>query len=58
MADAAHRILISRSDLTTDNFYIDDEVLISNGLTLGDIDRLYKPDPSTPNHTLMPDFMM
>ena len=58
MADAAHVILTSRSDLTTDNFYIDDEVLISTGLNLGDIDRLYKPDPSTPNHTLMPDFMM
>ena len=38
MADSAHVILTSRSRLTTDNFFFDDEVLISNGLNLTDID--------------------
>jgi citronellol/citronellal dehydrogenase len=52
MGDAAHTILTSQSRLTTDNFFIDDEVLISNGMTLGDIDRLYKNDQSIPNHML------
>jgi citronellol/citronellal dehydrogenase len=42
LADAAHVILTSKSAETNGNFFIDDEVLISNGLTLGDIDRLYK----------------
>jgi citronellol/citronellal dehydrogenase len=53
MADAAHTILTSNSTTTTDNFFLDDEVLISNGMTLGDIDRIYKVDPSLPNHLLM-----
>ena len=38
MADSAHVILTSRSRLTTDNFFMDDEVLISDGLNLTDID--------------------
>jgi len=58
MADAAHTILTSDSRCTTDNFFMDDEVLISNGLTLGDIDKLYKVDPTMPNHMLMQDFMI
>ena len=58
MSDAAHVILTSKSTLTTDNFFFDDEVLISNGSTLGDLDAKYKPDPSLPNHKLAPDLMM
>ena len=34
MADAAYEILTSDSKLTTDNFFIDDEVLQSQGTTL------------------------
>jgi hypothetical protein len=58
MADAAHVILTSRSRLTTDNFFFDDEVLVSSGLTMKDIDEKYKSDPSIPNHRLMIDFFI
>ena len=39
MADSAHIILTSDSKLTTDNFFIDDEVLISSGLTIDDLNK-------------------
>jgi len=56
MSDAAYVILTSKANMTTDNFFLDDEVLISEGATLGDLEK-YKPDPTTPNHMLMPDGM-
>jgi len=57
VADAAYVILTSKASMTTDNFFIDDEVLISNGLTLGDLDTLYKPK-DVQNHELIADFMV
>ena len=55
MSDAAHVILTSKSSLTNDNFFLDDEVLISSGMTLGNLDK-YK-DEGTENHNLVQDFM-
>lgn len=57
LADAAHVILTSDSKLTTDNFFIDDEVLISNGLNLGELERLYQP-AGVKSHNLISDFMI
>lgn len=42
MADSAHVILTSDSKLTTDNFFLDDEVMISSGLTIDDLNK-YMP---------------
>ena len=39
MADSAHVILTSCSKSTTDNFFMDDEVLISNGQTIDDLQK-------------------
>jgi citronellol/citronellal dehydrogenase len=55
MSDAAYVILTSKSTSTTDNFFLDDEVLISNGDTIDSLSR-YLP-PGATNGTLMPDFM-
>jgi len=57
VADAAHVILTSKASMTTDNFFMDDEVLISTGLTLGDLDK-YKSTKDVKNHELVADFMM
>ena len=55
MSDAAYVILTSKSATTTDNFFLDDEVLISNGDTIDTLAK-YLP-PGATNGTLMPDFM-
>jgi citronellol/citronellal dehydrogenase len=55
MSDAAYVILTSNSRKTTDNFFLDDEVLISNGDTIDTLTK-YMPKGSS-NGTLMPDFM-
>ena len=39
MSDAAHVILTSKANLTTDNFFMDDEVLISEGATITDLQK-------------------
>jgi len=56
MADAAHVILTSKSKETTDNFFMDDEVLISSGMTVTDLKK-YLPTPNLADHKLGPDFM-
>ena len=53
MADAAHTILTRPASETTGNFFIDDEVLESEGLT--DLDK-YAVDPDVGE--LMPDFFV
>jgi len=55
MSDSAHVILTSVSKKTTDNFFLDDEVLISNGGNIDDLDK-YKAKGQT-NGKLMLDFM-
>ena len=52
MGDAAHAILNRPSRTCTGNFFIDDEVLASEGVT--DLDK-YAYAPGTP---LMPDFFV
>jgi citronellol/citronellal dehydrogenase len=47
VADAAHVILTRDSKCCTGNFYIDDEVLTTAGLTVADLDR-YAVAPGTP----------
>lgn len=55
MADSAHVILTSKSDKTTGNFFIDDEVLASIGV----IDfSIYDMVPNTPYYELGPDFFV
>ena len=49
MADAAHTILTSQSKLTNDNFFIDDEVLISDGMSITDLKK-YLPNPNLEHH--------
>ena len=39
MADSAHVILTACSKSTTDNFFVDDEVLISSGQTIDDLQK-------------------
>ena len=56
MADAAHVILTSKATHTTDNFFMDDEVLISSGKTVTDL-KQYLPKPDFPDHLLVPDYM-
>ena len=57
MADAAHTIFTSESRLTTDNCFIDDEVMLSTGMTLGELDAKYLPE-GLPNWKLAPDFFV
>ena len=57
MADAAYGILVSKASETTDNFFIDDEVLISQGATVKDL-RKYLPSPNADESDLIPDFMI
>ena len=56
MADAAYVILTAKSTATTDNFFLDDEVLISSGQTIDDLNK-YLPSPNIKNSTLIQDFM-
>ena len=56
MADSAYVILTSKSSETTDNFFLDDEVLISDGATITDLKK-YLPSKSLEDHKLVPDFM-
>ena len=56
MADAAYVILTSKSTHTTDNFFLDDEVLISSGKTITDL-KQYLPSPGLPDHKLVADYM-
>jgi len=56
MADSAYVILTSKASKTTDNFFMDDEVLISSGETIDSLKK-YLPNPSLPDSALMPDFM-
>ena len=55
MADSAHVILTSCSKATTDNFFMDDEVLISNGATIDDIQAKYMIVKGAPLSKLIPD---
>ena len=41
MADSAYVILTSKSRQTTDNFFLDDEVLISDGMNIDDLNKKY-----------------
>jgi citronellol/citronellal dehydrogenase len=55
MGDSAYYILTSDSKKTTDQFFIDDEVMVSNGVY--DLSK-YKVNPNLPDHKLMTDFMI
>ena len=39
MADSAYVILTSKASATTDNFFLDDEVLISSGQNITDLKK-------------------
>lgn len=54
MADSAYVILTSDSKLTTDKFFIDDEVLAAVGVT--DLQK-YKVNPAMKDHEIGADFM-
>lgn len=54
MSDAAYYILRRDGKKSTGNFFIDDEVLLSEGMTEKDLEK-YAIDPSAP---LMPDFFL
>lgn len=41
MADSAYVILTSKSRQTTDNFFLDDEVLISDGMNIDELNKKY-----------------
>lgn len=56
MADAAHVILSADSRKTTDNFFLDDEVLISDGMTIDEIIKNYNPK-GVPLGLTVPDFI-
>ena len=55
MSDSAYVILTSNSKKTNDNFFLDDEVLISQGETIDSLNK-YMPKGAT-NAKLVPDFM-
>ena len=55
MADAAYIILTSKSETTTGNFFIDDEVMASVGVT--DLSK-YRMDKSKTDKDLAPDFFI
>lgn len=55
MSDAAYEIFSRDPKTCTGNFFIDDEVLRSAGIT--DM-RQYACDPNTPENQLMPDFFL
>jgi len=55
MSDSAYVILTSVSKSTSGNFFIDDEVLASIGIT--NLDK-YKADPNIAEKDLAPDFFV
>lgn len=55
MADAAYAIFTRASDKCTGNFFVDDEVLASEGVRDFSV---YSVDPSIPQHMLAPDFFV
>lgn len=55
MADAAYVVLTSRAASTSGNYFIDDEVLASVGVT--NLDK-YKVDPTVNDRDLAPDFFI
>lgn len=55
MSDAAHAILTRVSTKATGNFYVDDEVLASEGVR--DFSK-YNQIPGTAQHELAPDFFV
>ena len=57
MADSAHVILTADAKLTTDNFFMDDEFLISSGMTIDDLVTKYSPAKGFSLSKLMPDFI-
>ena len=57
MADAAHVILTAKSTETTDNFFIDDEVVLSAGKNVTDLKK-YLPSVGLPDRLLVQDFML
>ena len=54
MADAAYEILTSDSSKTTDQFFLDDHVLVSSGVT--DLSK-YRINKNLKEHELFPDIM-
>ncbi len=56
MADSAYVILTANSRKTNDNFFLDDEVLISTGETIDTLSK-YMPKGETMLSKLVPDFM-
>lgn len=56
MSDSAYIILTAKASKTTDNFFMDDEVLISSGMNLDDLNK-YMPTSKTTPGKLIPDFM-
>ena len=56
MADAAYVILTAKASETTDNFFMDDEVLISSGSNITDLKK-YLPTANAQDKDLVPDFM-
>lgn len=56
MGDAAHVILTQDSKKATDNSFMDDEVLISNGLTIDELQAKYNPK-GVPLSNVMQDFL-
>ena len=56
MGDSAYVVLTSKASETTDNFFIDDEVLISNGMNITDLKK-YLPNPNLADAALVQDFM-
>jgi NAD(P)-dependent dehydrogenase (short-subunit alcohol dehydrogenase family) len=57
MADAAYVIITSKSSKTTGNYFYDDEVLLSSGLTSADLLK-YNYDKSVPQSDLAIDFFI
>jgi len=55
MGDAAYYILTKDSRSCTANFFIDDDVLATEGIT--DLSH-YKYDPNIPDEQLMPDYFI
>ena len=55
MGDAVHTIVTSDSAKTTGNFFIDDEVMASVGVT--DFSK-YRMDPNTKEEELLMDFLI
>jgi len=56
MADAAYEIFTSKSTKTTDNFFLDDEVLASVGVS--DLSKYNPSNGKVPEMKLFPDFLM